>query len=661
MLSSREEVLSQLENIRADLLEKVIFNDNILNTFINDNLKEKDINYLLLKKDENSIVFNVHILIIGILLEKILHKQGYGGEEYGKYFFSTGSSKLCSFFEGIDIEKYFFNLGEDEILDLLELFHIEFLNSTFYLKNSLIMKKMDSSGFKQRGAVYTPLNIVNEITYNTIDRKLTTGFKKEDLKILDFGCGTGRFYISAIKYLYGKGMNIKEIVSNNVFAMDIDKIAIDILKMKVLNLTEDFDISILESLSDNVCHKNMLLDQNPTLSNLNGQDNLFSNVSFNIVLSNPPYFSLKVNSKGNDLNLRKYMEDLKGKIKKEVSYFRESSFYNYSTEGVLNYYKLSIEKILHLSSPDAEIGIICPSTLFADITSKKLRKFLLKSNTIHEINYFPEKTKIFENITQATIIFYLKKGGITDKIYFRNGDESFHIPLSLVEKSFKNNYEIPFIDKVGWSILKKLSKFRKIKDMMEIRNKRGELDLYAHKDCITFENTGWHLIRGKMIKKDKINRKNSEFVDIDKFASKKSKEFLKNDFSKKRLICHQISNMNTSKRLNFVFSNEKDVISNSCNYIQSTETNLKKLDLILNSYLINWRFKISSSNNHINNYEIDEFPVLDLSCLEFDEQNVLISNISICKFYGLNKVEMNYILRDFFKGDEINKCWEELE
>lgn len=30
---------------------------------------------------------------------------------------------------------------------------------------------------------------------------------------------------------------------------------------------------------------------------------------------------------------------------------------------------------------------------------------------------------------------------------------------------------------------------------------------------------------------------------------------------------------------------------------------------ILNSTLIDWYFKLTSSNNHINNYEIDNFPI----------------------------------------------------
>lgn len=52
---------------------------------------------------------------------------------------------------------------------------------------------------------------------------------------------------------------------------------------------------------------------------------------------------------------------------------------------------------------------------------------------------------------------------------------------------------------------------------------------------------------------------------------------------------------------------------NSCNYISAEETVLKKMYILLNSSLLNSRFKVTSSNNHINNYEIDDLPVVDLN------------------------------------------------
>src|SRR5690606_38323628 len=130
---------------------------------------------------------------------------------------------------------------------------------------------------------------------------------------------------------------------------------------------------------------------------------------------------------------------------------------------------------------------------------------------------------------------------------------------------------------------------------------RGELDLTLFKSSITKNNTGWRLVRGNMISENGVVDKNGEYVEIDSFLAKKSNEYKNNDFDKKRLICQQISNVDTHKRLKFVLSEKTDILGNSCNYIVSTrnENDLKKLNYILNSSLLNWRFKITSSNNHI--------------------------------------------------------------
>ena len=65
---------------------------------------------------------------------------------------------------------------------------------------------------------------------------------------------------------------------------------------------------------------------------------------------------------------------------------------------------------------------------------------------------------------------------------------------------------------------------------------------------------------------------------------------------------------------------------------------------ILNSELLNWRFKITSSNNHINNYELDELPIIDLDNSAL--QNLSQENFDevICQLYGLTEMETQYIL-----------------
>ena len=97
--------------------------------------------------------------------------------------------------------------------------------------------------------------------------------------------------------------------------------------------------------------------------------------------------------------------------------------------------------------------------------------------------------------------------------------------------------------------------------------------------------------------------------------------------------------------MRFVFCEENDIIGNSCNYISSDEETLAKMSLLLNSSLLNWRFKITSSNNHINNYELDELPIIDLDSVDvtfkYSSQEELDEYIST--LYGLNLIEKEII------------------
>src|SRR6185312_3185898 len=122
------------------------------------------------------------------------------------------------------------------------------------------------------------------------------------------------------------------------------------------------------------------------------------------------------------------------------------------------------------------------------------------------------------------------------------------------------------------------------------------------------------------------------------------------DYNRIRLICQQISNIDIQRRLKFVFCEKTDILSNSCNYIVSVrnESDLQKLFYVLNSCLLNWRFKITSSNNHINNYELGELPIIDLDSVELNEfsSDENENDKIVCKLYGLSNTETNYILNN---------------
>lgn len=611
------------------------------------------INANLLLTDETNIAFQTHKQLINSLITSYINF---------KFFNQVNELKSVFQFEKIAIIDEFTQKHIAEIPTIIEELHITFLNSEFSIANGKLTRKKSKHHLKENGAVYTLKEITNEIVENTINNAIQQNVNPKEINCLDFASGTGRFYFEAIEFLKEKNnLTLQQIVCNNLFAIDLDETALSVLRCKVISLFDEINTEIINALSNNIINRNALipkatlLEENENSIDLaNDFKNVFAKGGFDVVFSNPPYCLLKVNKKADEQQkLNGYYVNLQSKVQNEINFFRTSGVYQYSIEGMLNYYQLSIEMILRLTKSNGQIGIICPSSLFADLTSAKLRKHILTSHKLHFIRYYPEAARLFENVSQSTVIFYLQKNGKTDNIGIEMSDNSFEIDFETIKNVFPTNFEIPLIDKIGWSILSKISQHKKVKDISFIRNRRGELDLTLYKPFITTKNTGWRLVRGNMISENGVIDKNGEFVEIGDFLNKKSEDFKANDYNKERLICQQISNVDMQKRLKFVFCEKTDILGNSCNYIVSTrkQSDLKKLFFILNSELLNWRFKITSSNNHINNYELDELPIVDLDSFELNDF-ANDENETICKLYGLTKLETNYILSNKKKKTE---------
>ncbi|MBQ4407959.1 MAG: N-6 DNA methylase [Bacteroidales bacterium] len=592
------------------------------NLIINDNKDESDI-------DNKSK--SIHIgLVNNLIYTYLINKNVANAEECMHKFFVMDNS-------GFQVINCIYK--DADIPYLCEQLHIEFLNSTFEKKNKHIVRTKSKSNLIETGSVYTKTDIATEIVDNTLnyysqDKEITN-----DFSILDFACGTGRFYENIIKILKSKyGIENENAVLNNVFAVDIEPVAVNITRLKAINCLKEITVEKLEKISKNIILRNALIQNNGFYneeSYISNED--FGGIKFDTIVSNPPYLVLKINKNKGDKTLSE-------KIQKQVSFFRNSGQYIYSIEGMLNYYQLSIERMLTMLKPYGELGVICPSSLFADMSATKLRKYLILKNNLRSIKYFAEDEQLFENVTQATNIFYLQKGGITQKVEVEEKDKKFIINIGLIKQLFPDNMEIPIISETEWNILDKLSKTKKLKQIPFVRNRRGELDLTLFKNYITTNQTPYRLVRGNMIGDNNIKDINGEFVAED-FIKTKNQDFIRNDFNKKRLICQQISNAGLKRRLKFVFCNEKDILANSCNYLSSDPLILNKLYLILNSSLLNWRFKITSTNNHINNYELDELPIIDFDLIDADKkfasQNQLDSYVG--SLYGLTENEINYL------------------
>jgi len=315
--------------------------------------------------------------------------------------------------------------------------------------------------------------------------------------------------------------------------------------------------------------------------------------------------------------------------------------------------------------------------------SFELRNRILNNYKLSTIYTIPEKNDFFLDISQAFCFFSLDKKGTSDEINLKtnvSNVEKLGNPAIVIRKtwikSISTLQEIVSTDRTGWSILSKIHKHKKLKEIPSITNLRGELDLTLDKTFITSEKTDYSLLRGNGIK---------EYIFV------RDNLFVNNNFIKKlngkgryllsdRLVCQQISNINMTKRLKFSKIPRNIVLGNSCNFIVLNDDSLFSEDNIsldyllgvLNSFLLNWRFQLTSSNNHIGNYELDELPLaipnsrqksiienLANKLIDEPENNEYRARLNSTVFavYDLSRDEALYIL-DTHGKSEVNKLTE---
>ncbi len=540
-------------------------------------------------------------------------------------------------FEETEIHDIPLDLEIDEIPFLCEQLHIDYLNSEVCIHKGKLTKKKSKKNLLEMGAVYTPKVLAASITRRTLkELDIKT---LEELKILDFATGTGRFYGQIVRCCEDLwNLDPDSSIPNNIYAIDIDPIAINICRLNAFSCLKVKSIANLIKISEHIICRNVLIDGGSHPSFLDTIKHDTFPYAFDAIVSNPPYLVLKPNRSKMDASTVKDIMEM-------ANYFRSSGNYLYSIEGMLNLYQISLEAIINMLKDGGQLGVICPSTLFADISATKLRKYFLSKHGVSYIKYFSEDEQLFFNVTQATCVFHLKKNGITDIITIEQGDKSYKICLDDVKALMPMNWEIPSIDMIEWKILKKLSKVPKLKQRTNIRNRRGELDLSMFKEFITENVTPYRLVRGNMISESGIKDVNHEHV-LPSFLKHKTSDFIEKDFGRERLVCQQISNQSQKIRLHFVLCESSDILGNSCNYISVETCDIAPMMALLNSALLNWRFKITSTNNHINNYELGELPVIDTSLL--DESIMLLDkeqrDKKICQLYGLDALETKRIL-----------------
>lgn len=411
--------------------------------------------------------------------------------------------------------------------------------------------------------------------------------------------------------------------------------------------------------------------------------------TFDIVLFNPPYSRMKPNraefmracldSGHSVVDMNDYAE-YKRRLWEEVDYYRNSGEYTYGLSGSINTYQLFIERALDLAKSTGRVGFIVPATLLRDYSARKLRKHLMYSNCLLSIDEFSEAASLFPDVTQSVCIAAVKKDGVTDEVRVRTGLDSladmrssnYHqISVESIAEIFGKSLVIPQIHPKDWALLRLMHQNPPLASYYWISNHRGELDLTIDKEFIGESGQGYPLVRGSDVDRYHVQmdgrKKQKASVNAMRFAESRPNSIRTSHMDMRRIACQQISNLANRWRLKFCMIESHHVLANSCNYLAIDEDKdqflLEYLLGIMNSELMNWRFSVSSSNNHISNRELSNLPLADpvdsankehvariielVKQVRSSARDEILNEIDACVFhlYGFSRLQATRIMK----------------
>ena len=230
----------------------------------------------------------------------------------------------------------------------------------------------------------------------------------KNIKIVDPACGSGAFLVAAFDYLHTEYIlanNLlaelrlkptdvfdpdKEILTHNLFGVDINSESIEITKLSLWLKTAKRG-KVLNTLDDNFCWGDSLIDDTKFSAHAftwqKSFPDIFKNGGFDVVLGNPPYVR------------QEFISLMKPYLEKNFKVY----------EGTVDLYAYFFELGLHILKPDGRMGYICSSTFFKTGSGQKLRTYLKQNAALETIVDFGD-LQVFEDVTTYTAIMVMEKG-----------------------------------------------------------------------------------------------------------------------------------------------------------------------------------------------------------------------------------------------------------
>jgi len=549
---------------------------------------------------------------------------------------------------------------------------------------------------KKQGIFYTPNFIVDYIVKKTIgDLLQNKKIEFSKIRILDPACGSGSFLIKSYDYLYEQyikkdsnfhqtqlttelegGVYSKKvkILKENLFGVDLDKIATDIIQLNLL-------LKIAEKK-----HHLPILQQNIRLGNAIIEDTGYDPLAFkwkeefhqilnndkesgfDIIIGNPPW----VFTRGKHFSDKE--KAFFDQYIKKLGLVQNKKGKNIQS-GKVNLYSLFLLRCISLLKNEGCLGFIIPNNILRTTTYDLIRRYLLETCKIRLIADL--SSRVFYGVTASSIILILQKEP---------------------DKEKRDANEITIIHNVKDLLLEKYD-VHKVKQKMFYENASYAFNILVdsgslfikqeiEKDTIPLGELCDYIIEGIVgsRKKDVFDEKRGDIYkpfivgkDIGRFVINYKNKYIRYDrellhrarpeevFLSNKILTQRVSGGNNP--LIAVYDKNKFYTFASINNIvlkKSVSFTNEYITALLNSKLINWYYSNNFSNKsdltvNISKTYLEKIPVKKISNERQNKITKLTDEIiSVKKEYNKNLgTDMKNLLEEKIKDLE-NQINEEI-
>jgi Eco57I restriction-modification methylase len=338
---------------------------------------------------------------------------------------------------------------------------------------------------------------------------------------------------------------------------------------------------------------------------------------FDVVIGNPPYDVLASEELGYD-------------VSEDLQFYRDTQIFEPAIRGKTNLYKLFICRGVGLLSDGGRFSLIVPMPLLGDDQAAGVRRLLLDKTRLVAIEAFPQKddshNRVFPEAKLATTIFVTKSRPEDMPFTIRThngriieeGSSSLVVTPKQLLAFDPVNTIIPTCTQRDWDIAVRIVTNPDTKRLGDYcRAFQGEINetIDGKRGFISENSTdGPQILRGSTICLYVVRDPSQGepiYLRKAKFLAGKPDSVKARHFEQRRVGWQESSPQNNFRRIIAALIPEGEFCNHLINYIPKKEStfDLGLVLALLNSRIMEWYFRLGSTNAHVSHYQIHNLPV----------------------------------------------------